>query len=326
MAAAGKGGWASALTRYARTSDPAVLSADVLLRHDDRTLTIYDGFDKAKYHFLVLPRLPFRHSGGGEARLAEPQSLQAAAGKLAFGSSSSQKLVPDSHLHSLESLLRSPYAAEVIEALESAAIETRKEIRERMAAAVGGETSIRSPRTGTLSAGPKDTPSSSPAKDKSSPPDYTWDVQMGFHAVPSMDTVHLHVISTDLVSPRLKHKKHYQSFHPTKGFFLHLDQIKSLVAANAKALPRPPSWYEDLLKQPLVSHIDGKTYKNMPELKRHLERAWIEGTQTATTSREPSTVARTRVTPAPSRGAVVPSKRSRSPNTPQDDSSHTESE
>lgn len=29
----------------------------------------------------------------------------------------------------------------------------------------------------------------------------------GFHAVPSMKHVHLHVISTDLVSDRLKHKK-----------------------------------------------------------------------------------------------------------------------
>jgi hypothetical protein len=34
-----------------------------------------------------------------------------------------------------------------------------------------------------------------------------WGVRVGFHAIPSMDTVHLHVISDDLVSERLKHKK-----------------------------------------------------------------------------------------------------------------------
>lgn len=40
-----------------------------------------------------------------------------------------------------------------------------------------------------------------------------------------MDHVHLHIISDDLVSDKLKHKKHYNSFHPTLGFFLHLDDV-----------------------------------------------------------------------------------------------------
>lgn len=41
--------------------------------------------------------------------------------------------------------------------------------------------------------------------------------------------VHLHVISGDLVSERLKNRKHYNSFHPTLGFFLHLDDVIELV-------------------------------------------------------------------------------------------------
>lgn len=104
----------------------------------------------------------------------------------------------------------------------------------------------------------------------------TWGVQMGFHAVPSMDTIHLHVISTDLVAPRLKHKKHYQSFHPDKGFFLHLDDVRALVARGATRLPKTPAAYESMLKDPLVSHLDGQTYPNMPALKRHLEEAWLK--------------------------------------------------
>ena len=39
--------------------------------------------------------------------------------------------------------------------------------------------------------------------------------------------LHLHVISSDLCSPSLKHKKHYNSFHPTLGFFLHIDEVLS---------------------------------------------------------------------------------------------------
>lgn len=39
--------------------------------------------------------------------------------------------------------------------------------------------------------------------------------------------IHCHVISTDLVSPFLKVKKHYNSFHPKLGFFLHMDEVLS---------------------------------------------------------------------------------------------------
>ena len=37
--------------------------------------------------------------------------------------------------------------------------------------------------------------------------------------------LHVHVISGDLVSERLRHKKHYNSFRPDMGFFVHLDDV-----------------------------------------------------------------------------------------------------
>jgi hypothetical protein len=37
--------------------------------------------------------------------------------------------------------------------------------------------------------------------------------------------LHMHIISSDLCSPSLKNKKHYNSFHPKLGFFLHLDDV-----------------------------------------------------------------------------------------------------
>ncbi|KRK02843.1 uncharacterized protein Dyak_GE25605, isoform B [Drosophila yakuba] len=39
------------------------------------------------------------------------------------------------------------------------------------------------------------------------------DFNVGFHAEPSMQRLHLHVVSRDFVSPSLKNKKHWNSFN-----------------------------------------------------------------------------------------------------------------
>lgn len=53
-------------------------------------------------------------------------------------------------------------------------------------------------------------------------------LQAGFHAVPSMQRLHMHIISTDMISPCLKTKIHWNSF--TTKFFLPY-QGKSIVIA-----------------------------------------------------------------------------------------------
>ena len=45
------------LRRYAQTANPAKLSPSTLFTHTDRTITIFDGYPKAIFHFLVLPRI-----------------------------------------------------------------------------------------------------------------------------------------------------------------------------------------------------------------------------------------------------------------------------
>lgn len=62
---------------------------------------------------------------------------------------------------------------------------------------------------------------------------FKWTVNMGFHPVPSMEHLHLHVISDDLCSPSMKNKKHYNSFHPKLGFFLHLSEVLSWFDSEA---------------------------------------------------------------------------------------------
>lgn len=60
----------------------------------------------------------------------------------------------------------------------------------------------------------------------------SWAIKKGFHAVPSLDNVHLHVITNDFVSDRLKNKKHYNSF--TTDFFVLFDDVVRAVEEGSK--------------------------------------------------------------------------------------------
>ena len=54
--------------------------------------------------------------------------------------------------------------------------------------------------------------------------------KMGFHAIPSMTLLHMHVISTDFDSICLKTKRHWNSF--TSPFFIPADSILSELKEN----------------------------------------------------------------------------------------------
>jgi hypothetical protein len=54
-------------------------------------------------------------------------------------------------------------------------------------------------------------------------------VHAGFHAIPSLPPLHLHVISSDFDSPAVKTKKHVASFLPHGGFFLPLSEVIALL-------------------------------------------------------------------------------------------------
>ncbi|TFY55641.1 hypothetical protein EVJ58_g8119 [Rhodofomes roseus] len=107
---------------------------------------------------------------------------------------------------------------------------------------------------------------------------FKWDVWMGFHAVPSMEHIHLHVLSADLCSPAMKNKKHYNSFHPARGFFIPLSDVQEWVEAEpsyfAMISQLKPSHYEPLLKEPLDCWRCNKDFKAMPLLKSHLQEEW----------------------------------------------------
>ncbi|GAA99755.1 uncharacterized protein L969DRAFT_103367 [Mixia osmundae IAM 14324] len=101
----------------------------------------------------------------------------------------------------------------------------------------------------------------------------SWPISAGFHAVPSMHHIHLHVISTDLVSDRLKHKKHYNSFDPRGTFFLSVDSVIDLLSRGQVDELRS-MMDEASTSGPLVSLHTGETFKNIPLLKAHLEHVY----------------------------------------------------
>jgi aprataxin len=92
----------------------------------------------------------------------------------------------------------------------------------------------------------------------------------------------------------MKNKKHYNSFHPTRGFFLPFDEVMSWFDAEPSFFKQvrmsfsqfwyhslftwiwqkaslKPSVYEPLLKEPLECFRCHDELKNMPKLKEHLQ-------------------------------------------------------
>ena len=93
------------------------------------------------------------------------------------------------------------------------------------------------------------------------------DFRIGFHAMPSMSQLHLHVISQDFHSAALKNKKHWNSF--TSSFFVPVQHaIARLERGESVAFDLAAA--KALTKAPLCCHRCGADMKNMPTLKAHI--------------------------------------------------------
>lgn len=89
-------------------------------------------------------------------------------------------------------------------------------------------------------------------------------VQVGVHSVPSMANLHIHVMTKDLHSDRLKNKKHFNSF--TTSFFVPWHNLP------LEQIPEPRSTEELWLKKSdLVCQYCSKNFSNkFAKLKQHL--------------------------------------------------------
>ncbi|KAJ2943736.1 hypothetical protein O0L34_g16863 [Tuta absoluta] len=93
-------------------------------------------------------------------------------------------------------------------------------------------------------------------------------LKAGFHAVPSMQRLHMHIISTDMVSPCLKTKQHWNTF-TTKFFIPYEDSLKEL-RENGSIKKMSTEEHKSLMSTPLKCNQCSYVPKNMPNLKEHL--------------------------------------------------------
>ncbi|EEB14719.1 aprataxin, putative [Pediculus humanus corporis] len=90
---------------------------------------------------------------------------------------------------------------------------------------------------------------------------------IGYHSIPSMIRLHLHVISTDFDSPCMKTKKHWNSF--TTEFFLPSDMVIRELENSGKLSFKTTSEYKNFLDKKLKCHKCDYEPKHMPDLKQH---------------------------------------------------------
>jgi len=91
--------------------------------------------------------------------------------------------------------------------------------------------------------------------------------KLGFHAIPSMAQLHMHVISQDFISPCMKNKKHWNSF--TTEYFLNSADVIAMI--NKKGIVKVKDGIKNLLKAPLKCHKCQYVPDSMPQLKLHLQ-------------------------------------------------------
>jgi aprataxin len=93
----------------------------------------------------------------------------------------------------------------------------------------------------------------------------------GFHAVPSLTPIHMHLISRDLNSPSMKTATHYLSF--TTPFFLQLSDVFTELKTNKFFGDK--KHLEDHINGELICHLDQTNFKRkMAKLRAHLARIW----------------------------------------------------
>ncbi|XP_063776126.1 aprataxin [Pseudophryne corroboree] len=94
--------------------------------------------------------------------------------------------------------------------------------------------------------------------------------RLGYHAIPSMSHVHLHVISQDFDSPCLKVKKHWNSF--TTDYFLESEEIIDMIKLRGKVTVK--DGVAELLKSSLQCNVCRLPQATIPQLKEHLKKHW----------------------------------------------------
>ncbi|PHH68121.1 hypothetical protein CDD82_825 [Ophiocordyceps australis] len=223
-------------------ADPGAYPGAVIF-HDADFVAVRDLFPKATVHALLLPRWPL------DALLQRPLDVLANDGEL---------------------LARLRVAAERLRGLVAAQLAREvgrwSEADSRRQAVLDGRESEAGEAEGEGQGerekeGPGDVPRLPRGRD------WAAEVRCGLHLVPSMRHLHVHVISRDMHSASLRHRKHYNSF--TTPFFVALHQLP--------LPPADPRRSAHHLARDLVCWRCGRNFGNrFRRLKEHLDAEFDE--------------------------------------------------
>ncbi|KNC82942.1 hypothetical protein SARC_04789 [Sphaeroforma arctica JP610] len=90
----------------------------------------------------------------------------------------------------------------------------------------------------------------------------------GIHAIPSVRQLHIHVISQDFDSERLKNKKHWNSF--TTEYFIDTDELLAMLKAKGEVKVDSEK-VQAALKRDMKCHVCDQPLRNIPLLKKHIK-------------------------------------------------------
>lgn len=112
--------------------------------------------------------------------------------------------------------------------------------------------------------------------------------RVGYHAQPSMNWLHCHIISTDFDSPCLKTKHHWHSF--TTEFLVEPGVVENLLRDESPGLEAELDKRIDAVKgAPIRCWKCRQEFRNMPTLKRHLTSHLFSPTGTEETQKKITT-------------------------------------
>ncbi|KAH6642317.1 HIT-like domain-containing protein [Boeremia exigua] len=177
----------------------------LVVEYDDDFVVIKDKFPKASVHLLLIPRKPEYH-----------------------------------YQHPLHFLSSNPtFLAEVRKRVERLKLLAASELRRKYGHHSASDAPYQAALEDLMSQ--LDPPQAS-ERDALLPPGRDWlsEIRAGAHTHPSMNHMHVHIMSREMHSPCLKHKKHYLSFH--SSFFVEVDEFP-LAEGSARFHPgKWPNW------------------------------------------------------------------------------------
>ncbi|KAL7925339.1 HIT-like domain-containing protein [Trichoderma austrokoningii] len=211
-------------------ANPESHPASVVIYHNADFVVIHDKFPKATVHTLLLPR-------------SAHHSL----------------------LHPFEALKDEVFLGKVKAEVEKLKVLAAGELQRRLGTFSRADAAREAVLNGEAGDGDgQDEPKLPSGRD------WLAEIKCGVHAVPSMGHLHIHVLSRDMHSPAMKHRKHYNSFNTpflvdVADFPLDSDGL------------RRGSREEGFMKRDLVCWRCGRNFGNrFKELKDHLEEEFDE--------------------------------------------------